>query len=108
MKLYIEKLEREGILTEEEFVDLIANRSKEDEECAALRARAIADSIYGKNIYIRGLIEFTNYCKNNCLYCGIQNSNRTCQRYRLSHKDIVASIMQETCRKCNQKVRKIS
>ena len=90
MKLYIEKLEREGILTEEEFVDLIANRSKEDEECAALRARAIADSIYGKNIYIRGLIEFTNICKNNCLYCGIRKDNKKADRYRLSKEEILS------------------
>lgn len=90
MKLYIEKLEREGILTEEEFVDLIANRSKEDEEYAALRARAIADSIYGKNIYIRGLIEFTNICKNNCLYCGIRKDNKKADRYRLSKEEILS------------------
>lgn len=90
MKQYIEKLERKGILAEEEFVNLIANRSKEDEEYAAVRARAIADSVYGKEIYIRGLIEFTNVCKNNCFYCGIRRDNKTADRYRLSSEQILS------------------
>lgn len=90
MKQYIEKLEWEGMLTEEEFVNLIANRSKEDEEYAAVRARAIADSVYGKDIYIRGLIEFTNVCKNNCFYCGIRRDNKTADRYRLSKEEILS------------------
>lgn len=90
MRVYIDKLEREGILAEEEFANLIANRSREDEEYAALRARAIADSIYGKDIYIRGLIEFTNICKNNCLYCGIRRDNKAAERYRLSKEEILS------------------
>lgn len=90
MKQYIEKLEQEGILPEEEFVNLIANRSKEDEEYAAARARAIADSVYGKDIYIRGLIEFTNVCRNNCYYCGIRRDNKAADRYRLSKEEILS------------------
>lgn len=90
MRAYIEKIEREGILSEEEFVSLLKNRSKEDEEYAAVRARAIADSVYGKEIYIRGLIEFTNVCKNNCYYCGIRRDNRSAERYRLSKEEILS------------------
>ena len=44
---------------------------------------------YGKDVYIRGLIEFTNYCKNNCLYCGIRCGNQHAQRYRLSKEEIL-------------------
>ena len=43
---------------------------------------------YGKDVYIRGLIEFTNYCKNDCLYCGIRKSNRNADRYRLTKEDL--------------------
>ena len=48
-----------------------------------------SDRIYGHDIYIRGLIEFTNYCKNDCLYCGIRRSNKNAERYRLSKDDIM-------------------
>lgn len=53
------------------------------------QARQRAESIYGKKIYIRGLIEFTNYCKNDCYYCGIRRSNKQADRYRLSKEDIL-------------------
>lgn len=46
--------------------------------------------IYGDAVYIRGLIEFTNYCRNNCYYCGIRRDNKTAERYRLSKEDIIA------------------
>lgn len=52
-------------------------------------ARAAADRVYGKKIFIRGLIEFTNYCKNDCYYCGIRRSNRACDRYRLAPEQIL-------------------
>lgn len=60
--------------------------------CAYLRdsARTVADSVYGRQIFIRGLIEFTNYCRNDCYYCGIRRSNRACERYRLSGEEILA------------------
>lgn len=45
---------------------------------------------YGIDVYIRGLIEFTNYCKNNCYYCGIRSGNKNVRRYHLSKEDIVS------------------
>ena len=54
------------------------------------KARSIADNVFGKDIYIRGLIEFTNYCKNNCYYCGIRCGNQNADRYRLSKEDILS------------------
>ena len=90
MRPLLEQLEQDSVLPEEAFVELLSNRTDEDERYAAERARKIADAIYGKKIYIRGLIEFTNYCKNNCYYCGIQRENRNAQRYRLSEEDILA------------------
>ena len=44
---------------------------------------------YGNSVYIRGLIEISNICKNDCLYCGIRKSNLSCQRYRLSKEEIL-------------------
>ena len=52
------------------------------------KAQQTATQIYGNKIYIRGLIEFTNYCKNNCYYCGIRNGNAKADRYRLTTEQI--------------------
>lgn len=57
------------------------------------KADKIRQSIYGKDVYIRGLIEFTNYCKNNCYYCGIRCGNVKVNRYRLTKEEIL-----ECCR----------
>ena len=53
------------------------------------RASEKAHETYGNQVFIRGLIEFTNYCKNDCLYCGIRKSNGNAHRYRLSEEDIL-------------------
>lgn len=53
------------------------------------RARLTAQSVYGKDVFIRGLIECTNYCKNDCFYCGIRRSNRCAERYRLTPEEIL-------------------
>lgn len=88
-KMLIDRLNQEGILTKEEFVTLIQGQTPELQEYAARLAREIADNIYGKEIFLRGLIEFTNYCKNDCFYCGIRRSNRECDRYRLTEEEIL-------------------
>lgn len=88
-KQWIDLLEQEEELSEEMWVALLKNRTEEDEAYAARKARKIADQIYGKEIYIRGLIEFTNYCKNDCYYCGIRRGNVHAERYRLSLEDIL-------------------
>ena len=58
-------------------------------ESLAVRADEIRRSIYGTDVYLRGLIEFTNYCKNNCYYCGIRCGNSQVDRYRLSRDQIM-------------------
>lgn len=52
-------------------------------------ARQVREEYYGKDVYLRGLIEFTNYCRNDCRYCGIRRSNRNAERYRLSKEQIL-------------------
>ncbi len=54
----------------------------------AARARAVATRHFGHRIYLRGLIEISNYCLRNCLYCGIRAGNTRTERYRLSPDEI--------------------
>ena len=89
MKTLIQKLRQTQSLTKEEWVSLIKNRTPELAEYLFEQAREVREQYYGKDIYIRGLIEFTNYCKNDCMYCGIRRSNKNAERYRLSKEQIL-------------------
>lgn len=64
--------------------------SNASEEPLAAAADKVRREHYGTDVYIRGLIEFTNYCKNNCYYCGIRAGNNNLKRYRLSEEEILA------------------
>lgn len=86
----IERIARGEPLGKEELAALVAGYTPEDRKFAATLARETADRIFGKKIYFRGLIEFTNYCKNDCLYCGIRRSNRNAGRYRMEPEEILA------------------
>ena len=89
MKELIQKLKQTQSLTKEEWIRLIENRTPELAEYLFEQAREVREMYYGKDIYIRGLIEFTNYCKNDCLYCGIRRSNHCVSRYRLTEEEIL-------------------
>lgn len=89
MKKLIDALAEGNILTEKQWEELIAAGTDELAEYAAEKARKIREQIYGKSVFTRGLIEFTNYCKNDCLYCGIRRSNKNADRYRLTEEDIM-------------------
>lgn len=89
MKNLIDKLHQEHSLSAEEFHRLLANRSEESDQYARDLANQVRQQVYGNRIYVRGLIEFTNYCKNDCFYCGIRCSNGNAQRYRLTEEDIM-------------------
>ncbi|MCL2128014.1 MAG: [FeFe] hydrogenase H-cluster radical SAM maturase HydE, partial [Treponema sp.] len=79
--------------SDSELLHLIATEdSAETEELFALARRA-REEHYGKSVYFRGLVEFTNYCKNDCYYCGIRRSNKNLERFRLSLDGIL-----ECCR----------
>ena len=85
----IDRLEDDHSLSEEEYKYLIEHESGEARDYIAPKARAVCDSVYGKEIYVRGLIEFSNYCRNNCYYCGIRGGNKNCERYRLTKDEIL-------------------
>ena len=89
MKKLIDKLEKQHILSKEEYTTLIENFTPEISEYLFEKARNIRHEYYGHDVYIRGLIEFTNYCKNDCLYCGIRHSNKNADRYRLTKEQIL-------------------
>ena len=63
--------------------------NEEETENLAQRADTLRKQIYGEDVYLRGLIEFTNYCRNNCYYCGIRRDNRKVTRYRLTREEIL-------------------
>lgn len=84
------RLEEEKRLSKEEYQFLLENYSLETAEYAAKKADAVRRKIYGNKIYIRGLIEISNLCKNDCFYCGIRKSNVNCERYRLTKEEILA------------------
>jgi biotin synthase len=85
----VDKLYRDGILEKNEFVELINSDAETRERLRAL-AEKLRKENYGDRIYVRGLIEFTNYCKQNCLYCGIRRDNKNCRRYRLGFDKIMS------------------
>ena len=72
------------------YEKILEERTEADEELAHRLARECTEKYYGRGVYTRGLIEFTNYCKNNCHYCGIQRGNKEVERYRLSKEEILS------------------
>lgn len=85
----IDKIYETNTLSSPEFYELFTNRSEETDTYAKQLACKVREENFGNSIYIRGLIEFTNYCKNDCYYCGIRRSNKKAQRYRLDKEDIL-------------------
>ena len=84
----IDKLQKEHSLTEYEYEKLITNYDSDLLSYSAEKARKEAQKHYGNEIYIRGLIEISSFCKNDCYYCGIRRSNKNCSRYRLTKDEI--------------------
>ena len=90
MTEYVKKLLKNRFLSEEEYACLIRSYTEEDAKVLAEEACRVRNDIYGKHVYIRGLIEISNICRNDCFYCGIRRSNTNCTRYRLTHEDILS------------------
>lgn len=90
LKALIDRLEAGEALTKDEWVRLIDGRSPELAAYLFPKARAVRERVYGTDVYVRVLIEYSNYCKNNCLYCGIRAGNKNASRYRLSTEDILS------------------
>ena len=82
------KLKEEKNLSDEELLKLLST-NEYDSKLHTL-ADEVRREIYGEDVYIRGLIEISNYCKNDCYYCGIRRGNKSAVRYRLTKDDILA------------------
>lgn len=88
MHALVSKLRENNILSRKELHELLTTDKYDSSLIKS--ADEIRQQIYGKDVYIRGLIEFTNYCKNNCYYCGIRCGNTKAERYRLTKEEILA------------------
>lgn len=88
----IDKLRKNHTLSRDEWIRLIRNRDDDSAQYLFAAAREIRHAVYGDMVYIRGLIEISSYCKNDCYYCGIRRSNRCAQRYRLSREEILDCV----------------
>ncbi len=86
----IDKLITTHCLEESEYRELIDLRDEESALILQKEAVRIRKEIYGDSVFIRGLIEVSNICKNDCYYCGIRRSNRNCDRYRLNKEEILS------------------
>lgn len=86
----LNRLECERSLSEAEYRTLIESYSPSLAAAAAEKARRVRHEHYGHTVFVRGLIEISNICKNDCYYCGIRKSNAACERYRLDAEDILA------------------
>lgn len=90
----IDKLEKEHKLELEQYEMLIEGQDASLMAYAAKKADKIRRNIYNNDVYIRGLIEISNVCRNNCYYCGIRRSSGSCQRYTLTDEQILKCCRQ--------------
>ena len=89
MRHLIDKLKQEHELSHEDYRALLLTRNAHDIEYLMAQARETAQRHFGKGIYLRGLIELSNACRNDCLYCGIRRSNNHVPRYILSQEQVL-------------------
>ena len=85
-----ERLTHTGNLSDQEFTVILESDDPEIDKYLGEKARIVREKYYGKEVYLRGLIEFTSFCRNNCFYCGIRRDNRNAERYRLTEEEIIS------------------
>ncbi len=77
------------ILSREEVIFLLSLEKEEETESLFRKAREVRSDICGDEVHLRGIIEFSNHCKQDCHYCGIRMSNPDIKRYRISDDEII-------------------
>ena len=85
----VDTLKREKRLDAAGYRSLLESRDPDTAAYLHETAKGVSVQRFGRGIYIRGLIEFTNICRNDCLYCGIRKSNRNIRRYMLADNEII-------------------
>lgn len=88
----VDELAERRALSVEGYQALVEGASPELASLAARRAFEERRRVFGDAVYVRGLIEISSYCRNDCLYCGLRRSNASCQRYRLTTEKILACV----------------
>ena len=89
MKYLIDQLRKDHKLMSDQYRALLTVRDPQVTEYLFTQAREVAQAQFGKGIFLRGLIELTNVCRNDCLYCGIRRSNSSVSRYTLTREQIL-------------------
>lgn len=90
----IDELFEKKILAKEDFRYLIDERNEKAAEYLFAKARIRQHEVFGNKVYLRGIVEFSSYCKSNCLYCGLRRDNEHAERYHLSEEEILACCRQ--------------
>lgn len=90
MKALIDQLASEHDLTDEQLLYLLDHMDEKNRDYLIEKAHETRMQVYGDRVFMRGLIEFTNYCKCNCLYCGIRAANGDVERYRLTTEEVLS------------------
>lgn len=88
----IENTYKTNNIVEEDLLYLIENISLTELPILEAKANILREQYYDKRVYLRGLIEISNYCKNNCFYCGINVTNKNINRYRLTEDQILLTL----------------
>lgn len=94
MKHLVDKLRERHELSAGEYRSLLIMRDPHDVDYLLTQARKVAQKHFGQSIYLRGLIELSNVCRNDCLYCGIRRSNCRISRYTLNREQVMACCEQ--------------
>lgn len=92
MKKVLDKLYKTNSLSKDQLIYILNNLDKSLQNYLFQLARDTTIKIYGNKVFIRGLLEYSNHCKNNCMYCGIRRDNKNVDRYRLSEEEILLSL----------------
>jgi biotin synthase len=90
----IDKLYQENTLSKNELLSLLSTISKEDENYLFKKAYETRFKFYQNRVFVRGLIEFSNFCKNPCKYCGISTHNKNITRYRMKKDEIIETAIE--------------
>ena len=85
----VKKLNDGKAVSRDEWRTLLTALTANEKEALCSIAASVAEEKFGKGVYIRGLIEISSFCRNNCYYCGLRAANRNAQRYRLTKEDIL-------------------
>lgn len=91
MKALIDKLALNHDLSDQELLTLLDHMTEENQNYLMEKAHELRMAVYGDRVFMRGLVEFTNICKQNCLYCGIRAGNPEAERYRLTLEEVLKS-----------------